>query len=108
MKIDEIKKRLAALEGESCLHGTCCLVCFPDGSEKEITLAEWIDHADEWSMIRITQGRDISPLLCSLLSLMNQAVKADQKSGADPAVYADHTRSRDAVLRFIEYAGGIT
>lgn len=108
MKIDEIKKRLAALEGESYLHETYCLVYFPDGSEKEITLTEWIDHAAEWSLIRITQGREISPLLCSLLSLMDQAVKHDQESGADSAVCADHIRSRDAILRFIESAGGIT
>ena len=108
MSLEEIKRRISALEGETRLLETCCLVRLPDGSEKEITLAEWIDHAAEWKVIRITQGEEISPLLCSLFSLMDQAVREDQESGSDPAVRADHMRSRDAILSFIEYAGGIT
>lgn len=108
MKLEEIRKRISALEGETSLSETLCLVCFPDGSEHETTLFDWVDHAADWKMIRITQGKELSPLVCSLLSLEEQAVREDQESGADPAVCADHIRSRDAVRRFIEYAGGIT
>ena len=108
MRLDEIKKRISALEGETRLSETLCIVRFPDESEQEITLSEWLDHAAEWKVIRITQGEEISPLLCSLFSLMDQAVREDQESGSDPAVRADHMRSRDAILSFIEYAGGIT
>lgn len=108
MKLDEIKRRISALESETIFSETLCLVRFPDGSEHETALIDWIDHAADWKMLKITQGRELSPLVCSLLSLEEQAVREDQESGADPAVCDDHIRSRDAVLRFIEYAGGIT
>ena len=107
MSLDEIKRRITALEGNTRLSETCCLVRLPDGSDQEITLAEWIDHSAEWKVIRITKGKELSPLVCSLLSLMDQAVKEDQESGADLATCEDHLKSRDSVLRFIEFAGGI-
>lgn len=108
MKTDEIKRRLNNLEQEIPLDGALCLVRLPDGSESEITLSEWIDHAAEWNVIKLTQRAGLSPLLCSLFSLIDKAVKGDQENGADLAVCIDHTESRNSILRFIEFAGGIS
>ena len=97
MRTDEIRRRISALEGETVLSESLCLVRFPDGSEHEITLAEWLDHAAEWKVIRITQGREISLLLCSLLSM--------ESEGSDDPV---RNRAANTIRRMIELAGGIT
>lgn len=96
MSLEEIKRRISALEGETRLSETCCLVLFPDGSEQEITLAEWLDHAAEWKIVRITQGREISLLLCSLLSM--------ESEGSDDPV---RIRAANNIRRMIMSAGGI-
>lgn len=96
MRTDEIRRRISALEGETVLSESLCLVRFPDGSEQEITLSEWLDHVAEWQMIRITKGKEISPLLCSLLSM--------ESRGSDDPV---RIRAAETIRRMIELAGGI-
>lgn len=77
MKLDEIKRRISDLEQRAGVEISLCLVSFPDGSEHEIPLADWLDHAAEWKMIRITQGKEISPLLCSLFKLESEITDDD-------------------------------
>ncbi len=77
MKLDEIKRRISNLEQRSGVENSLCLVRFPDGSEQEIPLADWLDHAAEWTMIRITQGKEVSSLLCSLLSIESETTVDD-------------------------------
>ena len=97
MKLDEIRRRISALEGETRLLETLCLVRFPDGSEQETSLSDWLDHAAEWTMIRITQGKEISPLLCSLLKMESEITDDDPL----------RLRAIHNIRKMIEESGGI-
>ena len=98
MKTDEIKRRLTALEGEIPVSGALCLVRLPDGSDIEVSLSEWLDHCSEWKMIKITKGKEISPLLCSLLSMESET------SDSDPV----RIRAVKNIRLLIERIGGIS
>lgn len=96
MRTEEIKRRLLDLEQKAGVEPSRCIVRFSDGSEHETTLIEWLDHATEWKMIRITQGKEISPLLCSLYSL---SLDSEDDAVRDRAVVN--------MRLMIEEAGGI-
>lgn len=50
-----VKQRLAALEDRLLTGDVLLMVRLPGGSEKEVTLDEYRQHAGEWDFVHVTQ-----------------------------------------------------
>ena len=104
---ESIRKRLSALEARQELTGAFCLVSLPDGSTQEVSVAEWLEHRQEWTWERMTKG-NVAPVYFMLLHLTESIIDQTISDGASPEDpdIQQLREERNLYIRHIEQKGG--
>ena len=81
--MNELKRRVAALEKRLQTSETILRVALPDESTKDVRAVDWWKHRDEWQLLDVVavDPRGWPPFILETAKLFDDAVKAAKANG---------------------------